>query len=94
MRDTYLHEADPKDRLAFPFYADLHGLPPTYIQVGASEILLNEFKRIAEKLESVNGDVELNVWGDMIHQFAAFTGIAPEGKKAIEKIAEFIKKHI
>ena len=38
----YLGAADPKDPLASPLYADLSGLPPTYIQVGGDETLLGD----------------------------------------------------
>lgn len=93
-RDCYLEETNPKNPLASPLYADLHGLPPIYIQVGTSEILLDDSKRIAKKLESENVDVELDVWEDMIHVFAAFGDLAPEGKEGTKKIAEFIKEHI
>lgn len=94
MRGCYLKETDPKNPLASPLFADLDGLPPTFIQVGTSEILLDDSKRIAKKLESANVDVELDIWEDMIHVFAAFASLAPEGKEAIEKIGQFIKDHI
>ncbi|MGV9171413.1 MAG: alpha/beta hydrolase [Promethearchaeia archaeon] len=94
MRETYLQNTDPKNPLASPLFANLHGLPPIYIQVGTAEILFDDSKRIAKKLESADIEVELDIWEDMIHVFAAFAAIAPEGKKAIENIAQFIKKHI
>jgi len=92
--DNYLRDVDPKDPLVSPLFADLRGLPPIYIQVGTSEILLDDSKRIAQKLEDANVDVKLDIWEDMVHVFAAFAAFAPEGKEAIEKIASFINEHI
>lgn len=91
--ENYLKEADPEDPLVSPLYADLEGLPPIYIQVGTSEILLDDSIRIAKKLEDAGVEVELDVWEDMIHVFAAFAAFAPESREAIEKIGKFIKKH-
>jgi len=91
--NNYLRDIDPEDPLVSPLFADLHGLPPIYIQVGTSEILLDDSKRIAEKLETSGVDVELDIWEDMIHVFAAFASFASESREAIEKIGEFIEKH-
>ncbi|MFO7797316.1 MAG: alpha/beta hydrolase [Promethearchaeati archaeon] len=92
--DNYLGDVDPKNPLVSPLFGDLHGLPPIYIQVGTSEILLDDSKRIAQKLKEANVEVELDIWKDMVHVFAAFAQFAQEPKEAIEKIASFIKKHI
>jgi len=92
--DNYLGDIDPENPLVSPLFANLHGFPPIYIQVGTSEILLDDSKRIAQKLEEANVDVELDIWEDMVHVFAAFAQFAQEPKDAIEKIASFIKKHI
>lgn len=91
--DNYLKDVDPKNPLVSTLFADLHRLPPIYIQVGTSEILLDDSKKIAEKLEASGVDVELEIWEDMIHVFAAFASFAPESREAIEKIGDFIKKH-
>ena len=94
VKDNYLGDVDLKDPLVSPLYADLHGLPPMFIQVGTSEILLDDSKRIAQKLKDADVNVELDIWEDMVHVFAAFAAWAPEGVEAIEKIASFITKYI
>ena len=94
VKENYLKDVDPENPLVSPLFANLHGFPPIYIQVGTSEILLDDSKRIAQKLEEANVEVELDIWEDMVHVFAAFAQFAQEPKDAIEKIASFIKKHI
>ena len=53
----YLAGADPRDPLAAPLHADLRGLPPTYLQVGAEEALLDDSRRFAERLRAAGVDV-------------------------------------
>jgi len=89
---AYLGTTDPKNPLASPLYADLHGLPPLLIQVGTSEALLDDSVRFAERAKAAGGDVRLEVWKDMIHIFAFFAVFAPESRQGIEQICEFIQK--
>lgn len=90
----YLKDVDPKNYLASPLYADLTGLPPIYIQVGTSECLLDDSKRLAKNAKEAGIDVELDIWEDMIHIFAIFAPLAPEGQQAILKISDFIQKNL
>ena len=60
----YLAGADPRDPLAAPLHADLHGLPPTYMQVGAEEALLDDSRRFAERLRAAGVDVRLDEFAD------------------------------
>ena len=45
----YLAGADPRNPLASPLYAELHGLPPTLIHAGTYEVLLDDSRRLAER---------------------------------------------
>ena len=47
MARLYLNAADPRSPLAAPIYADLTGLAPFLIQVGAAETLLDDAIRLA-----------------------------------------------
>ena len=90
---TYLGGADPRAPLAAPLYADLRGLPPLLIQVGDAETLLDDSTRLAGVAREAGVDVQMDVWDDMIHVWHLFAPILPEGKQAIAKAGEFIKKH-
>lgn len=89
----YLGDTDPKNPLASPLYANLEGLPPLFIQVGTAEVILDDSTRLAEKAKTAGLDVELDVRQDEIHAMALFFVFVPEGKKAIEKITEFVLKY-
>ncbi len=94
MSKLYSGNKNAKDPLISPLYADLSGLPPLLIQVGTAEILLDDSRRVADRAIEAGVDVQLEIWEDMIHVFAAFGQWAPEGKEGIEQIGKFIQKHI
>ena len=93
MAKAYLGEADPRTPLASPIHADLSGLPPLLIQVGAAEGLLDDAKRLAEHAKADGVDVVLETWNDMIHVWHNFAAVLPEGRQAIDRIGQFVQKH-
>ncbi len=90
--DLYLGDEDPQNPYVSPLYADLQGLPPIFIQVGSTEILLDDSVRFAKRAKEAGVDIELDIWEDMPHVFQTTALFTPEGKQGIEKIGEFIQK--
>jgi monoterpene epsilon-lactone hydrolase len=72
-----------------PLNADLAGLPPTLIQVGTAEAVLDDSLRFAEKAEAVGVDVTVEKWPDMIHLWHGFPDL-PQAQQATAKIVDFI----
>ncbi|MEX2704637.1 MAG: alpha/beta hydrolase [Candidatus Freyrarchaeum guaymaensis] len=68
MAGVYLGDVDPKNPLASPLYAGLKGLPPMLIQVGTSEILLDDSLRLADRAKAAGVNVEPDVWEDMVQE--------------------------
>jgi len=91
MASAYLGGADRGAPLAAPLYADLRGLPPLLIQVGAAEILLDDATRLTERARVAGVKVTLEVWPEMIHVWHVFAAMLPEGEQAIERIGAFIR---
>ncbi|HEX4209608.1 MAG TPA: alpha/beta hydrolase, partial [Candidatus Binataceae bacterium] len=90
----YLGERDPRMPLASPLYADLRGLPPLLIQVGANEVLLDDARRMAERAAAAGVETRLEVWPEMIHVWHSFAAIMAEGREAIERIGSFVRAHL
>ncbi|MBV8771927.1 MAG: alpha/beta hydrolase [Deltaproteobacteria bacterium] len=90
----YLADHDPRTPLASPLYADLRQLPPMLIQVGSSEVLLDDSTRLAKRASAADVDITLEVWPEMIHVWQAFAPILPEARQAIQIIGRFIRKHL
>ncbi len=78
--------------LVSPVHADMEGLPPLLIQVGAAETLLDDSLRVAERARSAGVDVQLEVWPDMIHAWHVFAPMLEEGRRAIDRIGGFVSR--
>ena len=91
---SYLGVHDPTNPFISPLFADLTGLPPTLIQVGNDEILLDDSIRLEKNMKVAGVDACLEVWKDMWHVFQVFAPFAPESQLAIEKIGYFLRQQI
>src|SRR5258708_33613781 len=89
----YLGEADPMDIRASPLLGDLRGFPPCLIQIGETERLIDDSKRLHEKLGFAGVSSTLEIWPDMPHIWHLFGPILDEGVHATEKAAAFIVDH-
>lgn len=90
----YLGDADPRDPLASPNFADLRGLPPMLVQVGTDEVLLDDARIFAARAKEAGVDVELEIWDGMIHVWHAFYQMLREGEEAIEGIGAFLQRRL
>jgi monoterpene epsilon-lactone hydrolase len=90
MAKAYVGSGDPKNPLASPLHADYRGIPPLLIQVGATETLLDDSTRIAEKAKAAGVKVDLEVWDEMIHVWHVFAKLLPEGQQAIDRIGQYV----
>jgi acetyl esterase/lipase len=92
MAATFLGEqGDRKDPLANPLHADLRGLPPIYIQVGAYETLLDDSRALAEALRRADVEVKFDVFPEMQHVFHFLAGTAPEADDAVRQQAAWVR---
>ena len=92
--EMYAAGADFLNPLISPLYADLHGLPEMFIQVGNDEILRDDSERLAERARAAGVDVTLDIWEGMWHVWHYFAPQLPEGKQAIKQVGEFIKSRL
>jgi acetyl esterase/lipase len=88
----YCAEDETRNPLVSPVYADVHDLPPTFIQVGDHEILLSDATRFSDRLSSAGGKVTLQIWPQMWHVFQFFVGQMPESGRAIRDIGDFLRR--
>ena len=93
LASRYLAGADPRHPYASPLYGDPAGLPPTLIQVGGDEILLDDSVRMAARLREAGVEAQLEIWPRMPHVFQSFSSILPEARRAIGRIGAFVRQH-
>src|SRR6266849_2798233 len=91
MAKLYLNGADPRSPLAAPLYADLTGLAPVIIQVGAAETLLDDAIRLTKLAGAADVRVELQIWPEMVHVWPLFHPELKAGKRAIEAAGAFMR---
>jgi epsilon-lactone hydrolase len=90
MARTYLGGADPRHPLASPIHADLSGLPPLLIQVGAAETLLDDSVRLARVAGAAHVPVQLEIWPSMVHIWHVFPRLTA-ARRAIATGGAFIR---
>jgi monoterpene epsilon-lactone hydrolase len=93
MARQYLNGADPRSPLAAPLYADLAGLAPLLIQVGAAETLLDDAIRLARVAGAADVHVDLQIWPEMIHVWHLFHPELNAGRRAIAAGGGFVRAH-
>jgi monoterpene epsilon-lactone hydrolase len=90
----YLAGADPRTPYASPLYGDLSGLPPTLIQVGSDEILLDDALRMADKLWAAGCGVQIETWPRMPHGWQLFARALPEARQALRYVGAFLRERL
>jgi len=94
LADAYAASADRKDPLISPLFADLHGFPPTLIQVGSAETLLADATRFATAAGAADVEVTLEIWPHMIHAWPLWNAKLEDGCCALASAGEFIRARV
>jgi len=92
MNELYLDDTLHDNPLVSPVYGDFRGLPPVLAQVGSTEILLDDTRRVGERAVSQGAQFEVEVWEEVPHVWHVWPFL-PETKAAITRIAGFIREH-
>ena len=88
--DLYLQGWDPRDPLASPALADLHGFPPTLLFVGSEEVLLDDALALANALSRAGSTVSLHSVAGMQHVWPTIWPDVPESATALRLLAAFV----
>jgi acetyl esterase/lipase len=95
LADAYLPaRMDRKDPRVSPLFADPKGLPPTLIQVGSAETLLDDSVRFAGALGAADVPVTLEVWPDMIHAWSLWNARLEPGRRALANAGAFMRCYL
>jgi len=91
LADAYLTPGmDRKDPRVSPLYADLRSFPPTLIQVGSAETLLDDATRFAAVAGAADVPVTLEIWPHMIHAWHLWNAHLEPGRRALVSAGAFI----
>ena len=93
LNDIYLNGHAADNPLVSPIYGDFTGCPPLLIQVGSTEMLLDDSLSVAERARTQGVAVDVEVWHQMPHVWHLWK-IIPEAGKAINHIAAFVQRNV
>jgi acetyl esterase/lipase len=85
---------DRRDQRLSPLFADLRGLPPTLVQVGANETLLADSTRFVAAAGAANAAMTLQVWPDMIHAWHLWNAGLEPARRALAAAGAFMHGHL
>ena len=77
-----------------PLFADVKGFPPTLIQVGSAETLLDDAVRFSRAAGEADVAVTLEVWPHMIHAWHLWNAQLADGRRALTNAGAFIRAHL
>ncbi|MFL9870452.1 alpha/beta hydrolase [Paraburkholderia megapolitana] len=88
----YLGDTPATNPYASPLYADLHGLPPLFMQAASTEVLLDDSRRVADSARAVGVTVDFEIWPKMPHVWQIWTPFIPEARRALDRAADFVRQ--
>ena len=95
LADAYVPAGmDRKDPRLSVLYADLRGLPPTLLQVGSDETLLDDASRFAAAAGAAAVPVTLEIWPHMIHAWPMWNAGLKPGRSALAHAGAFMRAHL
>lgn len=74
-----------------PANHDFAGLPPVFIQVGSTEVLLADVEQLAQRCHEAAVPCTVQIWERAPHVFQALADILPEARTAIADIGRAIR---
>ena len=79
---------------ASPAYADLTGLPPILIQVGSTEILMDDAVKLARTAGLAGVETQLEIWPQMIHVWHLFAAELEEARRAVAGATAWMNRRL
>lgn len=90
MAQMYLQDADPLNPLASPLHADFAGAGPVWLTVGDTEILLDDTRRMANRLSAQGVDVTCIIEPGLPHVWPLMHALLPEARQTLDGLAGWI----
>ena len=84
------HRAD--DPRVSPLFGDFKGAPPAWITVGDTEILLDDARRLAVRMQAAGSAVTLVEQPDHPHVWPLFHNTLPEARQTLDELAAWIRQ--
>ena len=90
---VYVGSTDPKDPVLSPFFADLHGMPPTLFMTSTRDMMLSDTTLLHRAFLRAGVDASLVVFDGLNHCFW-YDPHLPESREADGIMADFFDTHL
>lgn len=94
MGEWYAGDLQPDDPRASPARADLAGLPPLLLHVGAAEILRDDVLAFAGSARAAGVEVSCASWPEMMHVWHMFAPRLPEANEALDALGGWLRERL
>jgi acetyl esterase/lipase len=91
---AYLAGMPADDPRASPLYGRWDHLPPVLMQVGSTELLYDDARRVHERILAAGGSSQLSQYKDVVHGWQLLAPFVPEAGVAQYEGARFIEQHL
>ena len=89
-RRVYVGDTESLSPYASPVLGDFRGLPPLLIHVGSIELLLDDARRVHERVRRAGGVSRLEVFDGLFHSWHMMDGVVPEARTAFDRVVAFL----
>jgi acetyl esterase/lipase len=92
LAEQYLGARPRETPLASPVFADLRGIAPLTIFVGATECLLDDAVALARAAGLADVSVRLEIWPKMFHLWATYHQVLAQGRQAVARAGSLLRE--
>lgn len=94
LAEQYLGKRPRETPLASPIFADLRGIAPLRILVGATESLLDDAIALARAAGLADVSVQLEIWPSMFHIWPNYHQVLAEGRQGVIKAGGLLREAV
>jgi acetyl esterase/lipase len=94
LAEQYLGNRPREMPLASPVFADLSGIAPLTIFVGATEALLDDAVALARAAGVADVSVRLEIWPKMIHIWPNYHQVLAQGRQGVARAGRLLREGV
>ena len=94
LAEQYLGNRPRETALASPIFADLSGIAPLTIFVGATEALLDDAVALARTAGLADVSVRLEIWPKMFHIWPNYHQVLAQGRQGIARAGSLLREAV
>jgi epsilon-lactone hydrolase len=94
LAEQYLGPLPRQTPLASPVFADLSGIAPLTIFVGATEALLDDAIALARAGGLADVSVRLEIWPKMFHFWPNYHQVLAQGRQAVARAGRLLREAV